>query len=236
MQRPKRTSALLMLTVAAGYAILPSCASTAESRAVEDVKSQDRVLSRLRRENDELTAANRKLTTDVAVLQAEVDRFRSQAESYAKNVGDLETRLADLDRRFGTLSNGVTVSAHPEGYAYSVEGTLLFETGQARIRPEGAKLLREIVARLKEASESIRVEGHTDTQPVVNTIREFPLGNLQLSGARALHVADFLVREGVDAARVSYAGFGEHRPVADNASPAGMAKNRRVELVVLTAK
>jgi flagellar motor protein MotB len=85
---------------------------------------------------------------------------------------------------------------------------------------------------LKGRRERIRVDGHTDNVPIgkPETRARYPFGNLDLSMDRALRVADFLVKSGVEAARVSGAGFGEHAPRADNATTEGRARNRRVEI------
>ena len=83
----------------------------------------------------------------------------------------------------------------------------------------------QILQNLKSRKRDLSVEGHTDSQPV-NTAR-FP-NNWVLSSMRAVAVVDALTVEGVSASRLVAAGFGEHRPVADNASEDGRRKNRRV--------
>ena len=81
----------------------------------------------------------------------------------------------------------------------------------------------------------MRVEGHTDNVPIVKaeTKAKYPAGNLDLSLQRALHVADWLVKEGgLEGKRVSCAGYGEHRPRTDNGTAEGRKKNRRVEILI----
>ncbi len=80
----------------------------------------------------------------------------------------------------------------------------------------------------------MRVEGHTDNVPIVReeTKARYPFGNLDLSLDRAVHVAAYLIKEGVDAKRVSCGGYGEHQPRTDNGTPEGRKKNRRVEILV----
>lgn len=100
-----------------------------------------------------------------------------------------------------------------------------FDTGQSTIRPESRPVLDQIVALLK-ANPALRIaiEGHTDN---VGS----PASNRTLSKARARSVRDAVVGQGVDATRLTAEGFGQDRPVADNRTEGGRAKNRRVELV-----
>jgi OOP family OmpA-OmpF porin len=100
-----------------------------------------------------------------------------------------------------------------------------FDTGKADLKADGLGTAKEI-ARMMTASPSLRlaVEGHTDNVGDA-------AANRTLSEARARSVMAAIVAAGVDAGRLSAAGFGAERPIADNRSEDGRAKNRRVELV-----
>jgi outer membrane protein OmpA-like peptidoglycan-associated protein len=100
-----------------------------------------------------------------------------------------------------------------------------FATAKAEILPESRPLIDE-AAKMLKARPALRVgiEGHTDDTGT-------PAGNLQLSDARAKSVTAALIAAGIDAKRLTPAGFGQTKPVADNRSEAGRAKNRRVEIV-----
>jgi outer membrane protein OmpA-like peptidoglycan-associated protein len=100
-----------------------------------------------------------------------------------------------------------------------------FETGKATIKPESQKIVGEIAALLK-ANPDLRVsiEGHTDNTGT-------PQGNKVLSEERAKAVVGAVVAQGVEAPRLSALGWGQDKPVADNATEDGRAKNRRVEVV-----
>jgi chemotaxis protein MotB len=77
----------------------------------------------------------------------------------------------------------------------------------------------------------VRVLGHTDNVPIRTA--QFP-SNWELSATRAVMVVRILSElHGVPAEHLSATGFGDSRPVADNLTPEGRAKNRRVEIVVL---
>jgi outer membrane protein OmpA-like peptidoglycan-associated protein len=104
---------------------------------------------------------------------------------------------------------------------------IFFETGKATIRPESYGILEEVAAALKSNPEVKRVviEGHTDNKggKAVNT---------KLSKGRAQAVRAFLVKKGVEPARLEAKGYGPSRPVADNATAKGREENRRVEFVI----
>jgi OOP family OmpA-OmpF porin len=100
-----------------------------------------------------------------------------------------------------------------------------FDTGKAAILPDSDSILGEIVKLMQQNSDlKLRVEGHTDTKGI-------PSANQALSEKRAQAVVAWLTAHGVAAARLSAKGFGQDKPVADNSTEEGRAKNRRVELV-----
>jgi OOP family OmpA-OmpF porin len=100
-----------------------------------------------------------------------------------------------------------------------------FDTGKSTIKPESEPIIEQIVQLLKDNGDlKLSVEGHTDN---VGDARS----NLMLSEERAKSVVAALTKAGIQGSRLSAAGFGQDRPVADNRSEEGRAKNRRVELV-----
>ncbi|MDQ1817422.1 OmpA family protein [Massilia sp. CCM 9210] len=100
-----------------------------------------------------------------------------------------------------------------------------FDTDKATLRPDGKPAVDEIAALMKkETALNLSVEGHTDN--VGNKAR-----NVTLSRERAQAVVQALVSDGIDSTRLSAAGHGAEKPVMDNGSEDGRAKNRRVELV-----
>lgn len=86
-------------------------------------------------------------------------------------------------------------------------------------------MVEQIIEMMRQAPEiKISVEGHTDSDGSNES-------NLKLSEARAKAVVELIVKGGIDAARLSSAGYGEEKPIADNSTEEGKAKNRRVELI-----
>ncbi len=100
-----------------------------------------------------------------------------------------------------------------------------FDTGKSIIKPESKPIIKQIVEMLKSNPDlKLSVEGHTDN--VGN-----PKSNQTLSEARVKAVAAAIVAEGIDPKRLSALGHGQDKPIADNKTEEGRAKNRRVELV-----
>jgi OOP family OmpA-OmpF porin len=103
---------------------------------------------------------------------------------------------------------------------------VLFDFDKTAIKPDGAKILDRLIAFLKENPDKrVDLEGHTDS---VGTEKY----NQGLSERRAASVQDYLTKRGVNASRITMKGFGESKPIADNKTAEGRAKNRRVEIKV----
>lgn len=109
----------------------------------------------------------------------------------------------------------------------------LFPSGSHRFTGAGEKVLTELAEKLRRRNASkIIVEGHTDNQPLKPYLRETYPSNWELSAARATIVVRWLAEHGVDADILEARAYGEQRPVADNSSAQGRAKNRRIEILV----
>jgi len=127
----------------------------------------------------------------------------------------------------------IHIGAARDGFIISLAGNILFDSGKADLRPEGLLLLNALADGLKPMPNELRIEGHTDDIPITTPL--YP-SNWELSSARATNVARYLAeRGGLDAARLSAAGYGENRPVAPNDTRDGRSRNRRVDIVVLSS-
>ncbi len=123
-------------------------------------------------------------------------------------------------------------------FQYDANGLVLrlaanhfYEQGAAEVRPEALRVLDRIAAALKDGTQQIRVEGHTDDRPVQSEL--YPT-NWELSAARAAWVVRYLAaKHHIDPKRMAAAGYAEYRPIADNDSEQGRAHNRRIEITVL---
>ncbi len=146
---------------------------------------------------------------------------------------DIEQLRRQLEAAIGReLQEGqVTMSVTPEGFVISLKDLGFFDSGQANLRPGAADKIERIAKVLAQHGFYLRVEGHSDDQPIHTA--QFN-SNWELSTARATAVLTLLINQsGLDPARISLAGYGQYRPIADNATADGRKMNRRVDLVVV---
>jgi outer membrane protein OmpA-like peptidoglycan-associated protein len=124
-------------------------------------------------------------------------------------------------------TNGCPVAVRVEGTQIVLLQQVVFETGRAEIKQDSFNLLGQVVSVLKEHPDIARVavDGHTDNRGAEKT-------NIALSQRRALSVVRWLTEHGIDARRLEARGFGPRRPLADNATEPGRARNRRVEFLI----
>lgn len=115
----------------------------------------------------------------------------------------------------------------------SMTARMLFESGDARLSPQATNALRQVAQSLLRIRNPIQVEGHTDNVPISNLL--YP-SNWELSAARAASVVHFLQGQGIEPSRLAAVGMGEFRPIADNDTEQGRARNRRVTLKILGAE
>ncbi|HUN84092.1 MAG TPA: OmpA family protein [Terracidiphilus sp.] len=128
----------------------------------------------------------------------------------------------------------VVLKVTPEGFVISLKELGFFNSGQAVLLPGAATKIERIAKVLSRPGLELRIEGHSDNQPIHTA--QFH-SNWELSTARAMAVLLLLVdHAGFDPQKLSAAGYGQYRPVADNSTPEGRRMNRRVDLVVVQTR
>lgn len=197
--------------------------------AVDKQHQLESLRSKLDEANSHLASAldeNQKAKDQITTLQAQVADLEKEKEDAAQMAKGLENEMrSDLE------SKDVTISNLQGKLTVNILDRVLFDSGEAVLRSDGESVLRKIAAVLAEHPElKIHVVGHTDNLP----IRSRFASNWELSTARALAAVHFLTEKaGVDPRRVGAVGYGEYRPVADNSTPEGRAKNRRIAITIL---
>lgn len=113
----------------------------------------------------------------------------------------------------------------------TLKGSILFDSGKSELKQEAMPIVQKVGVILERYAEStIEVEGHTDNVPI-NTAK-YPSNDV-LSSYRALSMFEYLVQNtSLDPAKIKHSGRGEYMPVADNSTPEGRAKNRRIEIKI----
>src|SRR5690348_3067348 len=121
-----------------------------------------------------------------------------------------------VDARTGNREGGLVLTL----------GDLMFDEGKASLQPSAMTAIDRLAQLMTVYPErSVRIEGHTDSAGD-------DAANQALSERRAVAVRDALIARGIDAARIEAVGYGETRPIADNGTPGGRQKNRRIEIVL----
>ncbi|MEJ2220923.1 MAG: flagellar motor protein MotB [Desulfobacterales bacterium] len=157
---------------------------------------------------------------------------QAEGEQYKPGSNQPGGKLADQVRQLAEADLNIQVTHTHQGTRLSFEDQVLFDFGRATINRTGFAFLNKIADVLDKLPYAVRVEGHTDNVPI--RTRRFP-SNWELSVARAVSVVKYFAEvSNIDPRRLSAVGYGESRPVAENDTLANRAKNRRVEILLLT--
>ena len=149
-------------------------------------------------------------------------------------VGHLKSLGEKVQESVQKLGDNKLISTEmtERGLVIHIMESALFREGSADLEPKAVATLDLVAKEIGDIPNHVRIEGHTDNKPI-NTAR-FP-SNWELSSARATEVVKYLVNShGVKPDRISALGYGEYRPLVANNGDEGRAKNRRVDIVVLT--
>jgi len=161
--------------------------------------------------------------------QLAMEKFKAETvQADTKLEENLKKELTDKDVQISRLKNQLKVTVASE---------ILFLSGSAELSPEGVDVLRKVAKAANQVQDEVRVDGHTDSDPIAPVLAQYYPTNWELSTARAAVAVRALEATGmVPASRLAAVGFGDSRPVAPNDSAEGKAKNRRVEIVFTPAK
>lgn len=195
--------------------------------------------NRLQIENDRLAtlAETRRIELERAqaeLLKAKVvaDTHEETADIYKDWVNRLESQVTDMRLTDVTVHSDPTTGTSQINLA----NTILFDSGSIEIKPNGLTALSELATTLKEAPGILRIEGHTDSQPVKSaTVKQHSKDNWQLSVNRSLAVLRHLLGQGVPPEKLSVVGYGQHHPLETN-GPKGNRVNRRVEILFVPGR
>lgn len=193
-------------------------------------------------EKDKLLSQSSQLNRDLGEQNKQLAERNAKAAMEANAKMDtLQAQIADLKNKLGSNNAGsdVTVSTHgkePGAIVITVAGTTLFDSGKADLKESSHSTLSMVAQTIKAKypNNAVRVEGHTDSTPIVRSKDKFE-DNFELSYARAKSVFDHLTEKcGMPASRMYIAGYAANQPVIwPEKTAADRAKNRRVDIVIL---
>lgn len=197
--------------------------------ALGKVRGLELLRSGLADANSSLSNALAEIKQDkgkIASLQTQAADLEKEKETASQRAKGLEDEM-----RTALESRDVTISNLQGKLTVNILDRVMFNSAEAVLQPDGESVLRKIAAILAEHPElKIHIIGHTDNVPIHSRFAS----NWELSAARALAAVHFLAEKaGVDPRRVGAVGYGEFRPIADNSTPEGRAKNRRIAITIL---
>ena len=174
-------------------------------------------------------------TTDTGSLNATPTEPREVRSHPAAETNDARLSNSDsMDKFLDSFNNSelrdrVEVNVHGGGVSLEISDSILFKPANADLTPSGMVVLEGLAGALKAQPYLLSIEGHTDNIPI-ETAR-FP-SNWELSTARAAIVARHFIKRGVPADRIRAIGYADTRPRAENLTPEGRSRNRRVSLIL----
>ncbi|MCR5453311.1 MAG: flagellar motor protein MotB [Lachnospiraceae bacterium] len=165
-------------------------------------------------------------SSDVSTEEAAAKVEEAALEESEQMAKEMEEQM----KRYG-IQDLVDIDFNGQYVRYSLNGALLFDSGQATVKEKARPLIKKLGKILNAYQDHlIEVEGHTDNVPIRNSHFE---SNMVLSMYRALSVSEDIVKNSsLDPANVYSSGRGEYNPVASNDTPEGRARNRRVEIKI----
>ena len=144
----------------------------------------------------------------------------------------IESKIKSFAAGNASYKSSLRVYKSTRGLVISLKGSSFFNSGSARIITKYHPLLKYIASELLKVDNNISIEGYTDSTPIRSV--KYP-NNWMLSTARAVNVLSFFIKSvNFPPSRLSASGYGKYKPIASNATAAGRALNRRVNIVVLS--
>ncbi len=222
---------LLLVAAALGVAYymyyLPQAQDLEDARREASLCAQERAT--LRSRISDLEGMLNDLRQESAELEAEIrereERLAEVQSTQNELLSELEQEIADGQIRVERLRGQLRVDVVDE---------ILFDSGEATLKVGGKEVLKRVASVLATADREIQVQGHTDNVPIRGRLAETFPTNWELSAARAVNVVRFLQDEAaLPPEHLSASGLSEYRPRAENDTPEGRQRNRRIEILLL---
>lgn len=242
-RRGSATPWLLLVVVLAAFGAAGYYGHGAYMREVETRARAEAEKAALEARIAELDATRAQQAERLKALEAQGAQLVTEKQSLEAAVQERDAKLAELQATQGQLeerlkeeiAQGDVKLTEKEGKLHvELVDKVLFDSGSAELSARGQEVLTRVGSVLKGVEgRAIQVSGHTDDAPPTEKLRAVFPTNWELSVARAVNVVRFLAEKGgVPQRRMVATGHGEWHPQASNATPAGRARNRRIELLL----
>ncbi|MGZ3408257.1 MAG: OmpA family protein [Polyangia bacterium] len=189
-----------------------------------------------------LDAENMAMKAKLTSLGQDISKLTSTTEEDKKRIAELQRRQEAAEKRASQFRDMVAkfksmidagklqVEIRDGLMLVKLPDNILFDPGKTDLKPAGKDAINQVTQILSGIEgRKFQVAGHTDNIPIKSA--KFK-SNWELSAARAVEVTKLMIADGMDAKRLSAAGYADERPVGDNATDDGRRANRRIEIVV----
>src|SRR5205809_3101142 len=224
-------------TMIAAALTASGCVSTGEFEKVQADKAG------LEQQTRELQSQRSALEEQKAARERQQGNLRAELEALARQKAQLETSNQQTKSQYDGLVRNLTeevkkgqlqVRQYKDMVTVDVAEQLFFDSGRASLNDTGKDVLKKVDEALKGYEDKvIRVVGHTDNVPISKAAQKVFPSNWELSVARATNVVHYLQEVGIPPERMIASGRAEYQPVAENDTPEGRKKNRRIEITLI---
>ena len=192
------------------------------SNGVSQLNELDQYINSTGKTAESETEANEMDDYEAMAAQMEADKMAASEELAEKIQEAVSESSMDKD---------IDITFTSQYVQLTLKGSILFDSGQSELKKESLPIIGKVAAILERYAEStVEIEGHTDNVPISTS--EYKSNDV-LSSYRALAMFNYLVENtNLDPANLKHSGRGEYMPVADNSTPEGRAKNRRIEIKI----
>ena len=217
---------------------MAGCVSKGEYEKLEAGKNKE--IDELQKQRSGLQEQMKGLQSQKTSLEQQQADLRKQVDALEQQKTQLLTATQQDKSQYDALVRNLTeevkkgelqVRQYKDMLTVDVAEQLFFDSGRADLKETGKAVLKKVGDALKGYEDKvIRVVGHTDNVPIKTKV--FP-SNWELSVARATTVVRFLQETGIPPDRMVASGRAEYQPVAENDTPEGRKKNRRIEITLI---
>lgn len=226
---------MMSLVTISAVALLGGCVSMEEyDRTVRQLETEQQANRALAAENERMAGEISRLRTDRVALEKSLQDIKDAAGESTVSREDLMKQFQDIWGREATRDGFEYVNAGDAVGVRLDDSGVLFQTGSWTLTDATKKRLTTLAGIMKDKMSNpnmfVRVDGHTDTDPINKLKAKGIDSNVHLSTMRAMAVREFLASKGLPKERVFVAGFGEFWPIASGNTSAAKQRNRRVEV------
>ncbi|MCK9396773.1 MAG: OmpA family protein [Methylobacter sp.] len=229
VNKPKKAPIVICPPTAASVFVSCPPPLIVENKPIQQIILTEHIDEIKPKTDDSITTPAPVNTPEIAAtVETATNPIPKPADVNLADENKLHQQLTKAIDEFG-LNKTVNIKI-TQGYAQlEIQDNVLFKSSEADLTASGEALLKRLTPLLKQAVGLVLIEGHTDNIPIKTA--QFP-SNWELGSSRATSVLHFLVSQQLDSSRLRAITYADTMPIADNSTPEGREKNRRVNILI----